>query len=190
MIGIAITILLIYPYNHHPDLLISEDGKLVALVNGSTLILNNDNPPNFILSQWKSALTALLHEPPIKTEYISIKSQSSLKEILQLMNPKKFLCLKKLFCSIYHKSGLVISVLKRKDKIQLACKLSDIIITTIKNINPQLCNVSLLITPEILRKNGSLEIKIIPTFNENDKLKFTIKKSIARNLLPWTKNRI
>ncbi|WP_158402212.1 ComEC/Rec2 family competence protein [Candidatus Liberibacter africanus] len=192
MIGIAIAILFILPYFPSPDLLISEDGKIVALVDNNTLISSSYNHNYFIFSQWKSALSTTFHETPQKhPEYLPINNQLSLKETLQSMNPRKFLCINKSFCAgLHHKSGTIIGVLKRKDKIHLACQLSDILVTKIKNMNSQLCNVPLIITPEMLHKYGSLEITIIPSSNDLDKPKFIIKKSIESLLHPWTKNRI
>ncbi|WP_152553379.1 hypothetical protein [Candidatus Liberibacter solanacearum] len=106
------------------------------------------------------------------------------------MQPGKFLCINKSLCIGYHKSGITVGVLKKKEAIRLACQLSDILITTIRDINTKLCNVSLLISPEMLNKNGSLEITIIPPSNNNDRVKFIIQRTIENIHLPWTKNRI
>ncbi|MDI1493718.1 MAG: ComEC/Rec2 family competence protein [Candidatus Liberibacter asiaticus] len=191
MIGITIIILCTFPYSFSPDLLISEKGNLVALVDKNTLISNYSNPPSFIFSQWKSALITPFHEAPhVQKEDLQEKNQSSLKEILRSMQPRKFLCIKKSFCVGCHRSDVIVGVLKRKDMIRLSCQLSDILITTIRDINTKLCNVSLLITPEILQKQGSLEITIIPPSNDNDKVKFIIKSAIENLHFPWTKHRI
>jgi len=48
-----------------PDLLVSEDGTIVALVNGETVATNRTRPSDFTYDQWKRAL---LVSDPIKPE--------------------------------------------------------------------------------------------------------------------------
>jgi ComEC/Rec2-related protein len=47
-----------------PDLMISEDGTLVALRYGDILATNREKPPQFIFQQWQRALAITDYQPP------------------------------------------------------------------------------------------------------------------------------
>ncbi|MBY7649245.1 MAG: hypothetical protein C4617_01810 [Candidatus Liberibacter europaeus] len=189
MIVFTTAFLFIFPSDSEPDLLVSNDGKLIAFLENNTLFSNQLHPKNFIFYQWQSALMAPIHEEPlIRKENLKTMDQYALKTIIKSIPPKKFLCINKSFC-IGHSSDVVVSVLKRKDSFQLICQLSDIIITTIKGINPESCHNSLLIVPETLQKSGALEITIIPKSHKKDGHPFIIKNTIENLNLPWTRNR-
>ncbi|MGN7291301.1 ComEC/Rec2 family competence protein [Rhizobium sp. SAFR-030] len=47
---------MVEPSKKNPDLLISEDGALVAAIDGTSASLNRPRPPAFLYRQWESAL--------------------------------------------------------------------------------------------------------------------------------------
>ncbi|AGA65088.1 DNA internalization-related competence protein ComEC/Rec2 [Liberibacter crescens BT-1] len=170
-----------------PDLLISDNGRLVAFVKEDTLFTNRTNPPRFIFSQWQTALAAKNHQKPQKINNKRIPSEWDQKSIKILLNSfpfRQFVCIDKLLCTGQHETGTIISVIEKIESINIACKTSDVIVTAI-NIDPALCNVRLLITPKILRKSGSLEIIIIKSPKKNEKPTFVIKNSTNDTERPW-----
>jgi hypothetical protein len=52
------------PAEAPPNLVISEDGSLVAIVHGAALASNRERPPHFIFDQWQRALVLPEHQPP------------------------------------------------------------------------------------------------------------------------------
>ncbi|WP_310649472.1 ComEC/Rec2 family competence protein [Candidatus Liberibacter sp.] len=193
IVFIAIPVAIFFPYPP-PDLIVSEDGKLVAFLYKNTLNSNNSNPSQFILSQWETALMATIYGKPKKLKKKEIPKkkidQDFFKKVLTLTKPGSFLCVDKLFCTGYHhESGLVITTLKKEEYAGLSCQFSDILITEIEGIKSESCGVSLLISPETLREKGSLEIRIIPSSNKgNDRPSFIVNGAITNPYAPWNKN--
>ncbi|PWW03688.1 ComEC/Rec2-related protein [Hoeflea marina] len=48
-----------------PDIVIGEDGRLIALLGEGTLASNAERPSAFVFEQWQRALRAPTHEPPV-----------------------------------------------------------------------------------------------------------------------------
>ncbi|AHA27693.1 ComEC/Rec2 family competence protein [Candidatus Liberibacter americanus] len=189
ILTIATPILLFFPSYKNPDIIIAKNGKLVAFLDKNTLISNQLNPNNFILSQWQSSLKAPIYEGPLIKKVKSKKiGLQDIEEMIESMPEKKFICFNKSFC-LGHSKGSIISTIKRKENMQLICQLSDIIITTIKDMKPKLCKASLFIDPEMLQKKGSLEIKILSKENKQDRPVFIVNNAIENIFLPWNKHR-
>ncbi|MBL0848561.1 MAG: ComEC family competence protein [Candidatus Liberibacter ctenarytainae] len=169
-----------------PSLLISEDGKLAAFLDHNTLSSNYLNPPYFTFSQWKSSFMAPVHnEPQIQRVNLQNLNQEILKEMLKSLKSGKFLCINKSFCVGHQNNSVVVSVLRKKESMPLMCQLSDILITTIKDITPELCHVPLLIDPEMLKQKGSLEIRIVPPSNKHERVSFIVNHSREGLSSPW-----
>nr|WP_083531352.1 ComEC/Rec2 family competence protein [Pararhizobium antarcticum] len=49
-----------------PALVISEDGRLVAAIEGARASVNRQKPPDFIFAQWQRALDLDDHRPPVQ----------------------------------------------------------------------------------------------------------------------------
>lgn len=63
--AIGIALALAVPPGPPPQLLVSEDGKLVALLADGQAASNRTRPPSFIYDQWRRALRIKEHHPPI-----------------------------------------------------------------------------------------------------------------------------
>ena len=61
-----------------PDLLVSEDGRLVAVVSGKSLATNRKTPPKFIFEQWQRSLGGAIHIGPERIEHTAASSGGSL----------------------------------------------------------------------------------------------------------------
>jgi competence protein ComEC len=48
-----------------PEVIVSEDGRLVAIVAGETAATNRERPPGFVYDQWRRALRLTIHTKPI-----------------------------------------------------------------------------------------------------------------------------
>ncbi|MGO8205202.1 hypothetical protein ACC735_39075, partial [Rhizobium ruizarguesonis] len=64
IIAVPTLILLLLPVPRPPDLVISEDGSLVAIVEATAMASNRERPPDFIIDQWQRALVLPTHHPP------------------------------------------------------------------------------------------------------------------------------
>jgi len=49
-----------------PALVISEDGRLVAAIEGTTASVNRPKPPDFVFAQWQRALRLAGHQSPLQ----------------------------------------------------------------------------------------------------------------------------
>lgn len=61
----AILLLLFAPFDR-PDVLIAEDGRLVAIVRDGVLATNRAQPPSFLFEQWQAAMRSAVHQPPVE----------------------------------------------------------------------------------------------------------------------------
>ncbi|MGO8654121.1 hypothetical protein ACC839_38715, partial [Rhizobium ruizarguesonis] len=62
-IAVATLILVLLPVPRPPDLVISEDGSLVAIGEAAAMASNRERPPGFIFDQWPRALVLPTHHP-------------------------------------------------------------------------------------------------------------------------------
>jgi competence protein ComEC len=56
MMSVSTLVVALMPGVTAPDVVIAEDGSLVAIVNRASLASNRERPPRFIFDQWKRAL--------------------------------------------------------------------------------------------------------------------------------------
>ncbi|WP_439272392.1 ComEC/Rec2 family competence protein [Pseudochrobactrum sp. HB0163] len=93
-----------------PDIIISEDSKLVAVRQQNRLYVNRARPSAFIMDNWQKAYKAEI-VPPLKNNLII----------------QGFICEEGL-CSFEFDDGYVLAYAQDRDAAQIACNIGDIII--------------------------------------------------------------
>lgn len=167
-----------------PELVVSEDGRLVAFVHENALATNRRRPSKFIFQQWQSALR---RAEQIKPDSLPAPdAESSLQENLSALrwNGKAVTCVKSAYCNGLTQSGHRVMIVEDLLYLGAACDRADIVITTAK-INMERCySDAMLITGRMLRQSGSLEIHV------DSKTKvLTVWSAVGHTDRPWTVHR-
>ncbi len=160
-----------------PDLLIHEEGKLVALLDEGRVYTTKTRPQGFIYEQWQRAL--LLPEKPLspvllKTGFpattVALSAKSKLapenmkavaREMITTLRdaaPGVFTCRTGIWCAARAKSGEFIIVLEDGRFAGKACDIADIVIVSRRTSFTQCRSGALLLNRDILRRIGSVEI--------------------------------
>lgn len=188
IIAVALVMLVVRPKDSEPELLISEDGRLVALVGGNILASNRSRPSKFIFDQWKRALRRDEHVRPEKIDSVQEGSAIAASEWNatkpnETVDPS-FRCLKNTICLGSTVSGIVVSVVDDLTLLGTACDRSDIVITS-RAIQMSKCRSgALLITGRMLRQTGAVEI-----YGATAGQKPRIATAIGQSNRPWTAHR-
>ncbi|WP_210200121.1 ComEC/Rec2 family competence protein [Pararhizobium haloflavum] len=154
-----------------PVVLISEDGRLVALDAPGGLSTNRARPPSFVFDQWLSATRRATHHPPIITPDNRVGSagvDDGLRdpdylqrrrlvrgEIDALNADPQFRCIDDRFCIGRDWRGGLIATIEDLAYIGVACDLADVIITPAAIATPACRSGGLLLTGTMLRQTGS-----------------------------------
>lgn len=164
-----------------PDIVIAEDGSLVAILRRDRMASNRARPPDFIFGQWQRALAAEVHDPPeaLKSDYrpkpkpkgkpgerrrLDFKEQrdaaSAMRASLASTDENRFTCVKGAWCSAVLDNGYKITALEDVAYLGPACDTADIVITSVRLRFGECRSGALLFTGETLRRSGAIEIRI------------------------------
>ncbi|MDR9782368.1 ComEC/Rec2 family competence protein [Rhizobium redzepovicii] len=180
ILAVSTFILLILPVSRPPDLVISEDGGLVALVETAAMASNRENPPDFIFDQWQRALVLPMHHPPkmlggpaIPPEgedrrvRLSREQQNEARTAMRGAaaggETNRFSCVKKAWCISRLSNGRVVSIIDNAAYLGPACDAADIVVTPVRLRFNSCRSGATLFTGETLRKTGSLELRFADT---------------------------
>lgn len=169
-----------------PDMVISEDGRLVGIRSGDGIASNRTSPPGFIFDQWQRAYGGVVHVGPhIRDPDDADNARLTLSHALRDKPGEGpvFSCLKDSFCAAVSKHGTRIVLLEDLSLIGAACDEADLVVTA-RRIAMQRCySGARLITGRMLRQSGSLEL----SFEENGL--FSVKSAVGAVERPWTQHR-
>ncbi|MDM9629719.1 ComEC/Rec2 family competence protein [Rhizobium sp. S152] len=179
--GLATLAVLVISSAPPPDVVIAEDGSLVAILRDDHLASNRARPPDFIFGQWQRALAAEIHDPPeaLKSDYRPKPRTSgrpgerhkldfterrdatkAMRASLASASENRFFCLKGAWCSAILDNGYRITALEDAAYLGPACDTSDIVITPVRLRFGECRSGALLFTGETLRRSGAIEIRI------------------------------
>ncbi len=183
LVGVAVgagAILLVavdQPYQQ-PDLIVSEDGRLVALVSENSVSSNRRRPPDFIFSQWQRALRLGDHRapemlsPPVRRKSDGAGNRQGLspaeaEAVLATMlhtidrgEEGRFHCSGNAWCLATARNGLVIVTVEDLAFLGVACDAADLVIAARRPRFEPCRSGARLLTPAILRQTGALEIAL------------------------------
>lgn len=150
----------------NPDLLISEDGRLVGLLGASQLATNAARPSRFVFRQWQTAFRGLAHTPPI-TEKAAVTDGQDPGLLLDPLiaaardEPSRFHCASRGVCAAHH-AGMILVAIDRADLIGAACDRADLAVVAIP-VHMKACRSGArLITSRMLRQTGSMSLRAVP----------------------------
>ncbi|WP_037152213.1 ComEC/Rec2 family competence protein [Rhizobium freirei] len=184
-----------------PDLMISEDGALVALRQDDILATNRERPQAFIFEQWQKSLVAAEHQPPTilpvdsrlpqiskkeRRRRLSAEEQKmvrkAMEEALDRTMQGSFACQKGAWCVAMLENGAILVTIENAAYLPPACDTANIVVTAIRLRLDRCRSGAKLFTGATLRRSGSVEMDlsgdgpIISTAFENPQR-------------PWTRHR-
>ncbi|WP_051558748.1 ComEC/Rec2 family competence protein [Allorhizobium undicola] len=190
------------PADPEPDLLVSEDGRFVALlerqVTGELIaIVNRRKPPSFLFNQWSSALDIAHSGQPVIVEK-QARSEADRKSlpperaeaemrnaiVSAKANPTVFYCQLGEFCAMAVRDWLVVTV-ERRDFLSAACASAGLVIAAVPRPQAGCDTQRPVIDLESLRRGGSMEI----TLGDADKADFHLKATFSGENRPWIRHR-
>lgn len=187
-----------------PDLLVSEDGRLVALLDGDSLNSNRRKPGAFIFDQWRRALTIHTHGPPEQLDSAfpaigpwSERRKQPLEEeelidadmlrqqILETAGDRRFTCVRQKWCLAKTDIGPVM-VLEDGRYIGFACDHARLIVTPTRAKFARCRSGATILDSETLRQTGAVEI----TFAANVRQSLHIRPAFDPDTRrAWTQHR-
>jgi competence protein ComEC len=184
-----------------PDLMISEDGVLVAVRQDDILATNRERPQAFIFEQWQKALVATEHQPPTmlasdarlpqiskadRHKRLSGEEQkavrTAMEEALDRTMQGSFACQRGDWCVAMLENGAILVTIENAAYLPSACDTANIVVTPIRLRLDRCRSGAALITGATLRKTGSLEIML-------DADKPVISTAFENPQRPWTRHR-
>ncbi|MGJ7040329.1 ComEC/Rec2-related protein [Shinella sp. BE166] len=168
-----------------PEVLVSEDGRLVAIRRGETVATNRARPPDFIYAQWRRALRLgdLVKPEMRKSEGLTVEDAAAPAEGTEKQRkPRRkadrqkakdamasalaeagkgtgFICETKAFCAAVSPSGWRIVTLEDLAFLGTACDAADLVVVP-QALRLEACRSGArLMTARHLRRTGALEIQ-------------------------------
>ncbi|NSY48100.1 ComEC/Rec2 family competence protein [Agrobacterium tumefaciens] len=193
-------------YRDLPDLLIHEDGDLVALLEDGKVSTTKARPQGFVYGQWQRAL--LLPEKTVPPGFINGESTANtagsdsrsklspedmavvVREMTAALKDAKagvFTCRKDIWCVASAASGEWIVVLDDGRFAGKACDIADIVVVSRRTSFSQCRSGALLLSRDILRRLGSVEIDFADKREEG--VASGLRAAIAGTDRPWSQHR-
>lgn len=193
-------------YRDLPDLLIHEDGELVALVEDGKVSTTKARPQGFVYGQWQRAL--LLPEKTVPPGFINGESTANtagsdsrsqlspedmavvVREMTAALKDAEagvFTCRKDMWCVASAASGEWIVVLEDGRFAGKACDIADIVVVSRRTSFSQCRSGALLLSRDILRRLGSVEIDFADKREEG--VASGLRAAIAGTDRPWSQHR-
>lgn len=193
-------------YRDLPDLLIHEDGELVALLEDGKVSTTKARPQSFVYGQWQRAL--LLPEKTVPPGFINGESTANtagsdsrsklspedmavvVREMTAALKDAKagvFTCRKDIWCVASAASGEWIVVLEDGRFAGKACDIADIVVVSRRTSFSQCRSGVLLLSRDILRRLGSVEIDFADKREEG--VASGLRAAIAGTDRPWSQHR-
>ncbi len=193
-------------YRDGPDLLIHEEGELVALLEDGKAYTTKTRPQGFVYGQWQRAL--LLPEQPVPP--VNLKAEAAITSVglttkskltpeemravtrqmtaaLKDAEPGVFTCSKGIWCVARVGSGEWIVVLEDGRFAGKACDIADIVVVSRRTSFSQCRSGALLLNRDILRRIGSVEINFAGS--DQSAVVGRLRAAIAGADRPWSEHR-
>ncbi|WP_430258697.1 ComEC/Rec2 family competence protein [Neorhizobium sp. IRS_2294] len=199
-----------------PDIVISEDGASVGVIQDDKITLNRTRPPGFIYDQWRRALVLETGEQPLALPVLASSEPARgaslaksddrppgphsrpdltrreieyVRGFLQALKPGRFACLPKILCAAQTAQDIRIVTVEDNRYTGLACDVGRIIVSPGARFDT--CRSgALLLSRRTLRRTGALEITIIPNATAPDiKITAAMRDSAQTSSRPWTVHR-
>jgi ComEC/Rec2-related protein len=211
-IVVGLGIMVAERWQARPDLLIYEDGGLVALLGDDAVATTKARPSGFVYDQWERALLLPQnHVAPVMLEdakspvgddadagpeevstsrrrTVSDDEKSKDRERMRLamLRAGSFTCRKDMWCVAKAKTGASVAVVLDSAFAGIACDVADIVVTT-RFVPFQKCRSgAVLLRRDTLRRTGSLEIWL---GKGRDAPVQRMRAAMEGGTRPWTEHR-
>ncbi|TCQ04771.1 ComEC/Rec2-related protein [Rhizobium sp. PP-F2F-G36] len=163
--------------SERPAVVIAEDGRLAAIIDGTAGASNRTRPPAFIYGQWTRALRLDRHdapntridlalpEPPSPTTdrrnlpaFEPSAARAALRRLIGEGEKGRFTCVPEQWCATTSHHGWVIVMVEDRRLVGAACDLADLVVTSASLAFPTCRSGAFLAGARMLRKTGALEI--------------------------------
>jgi competence protein ComEC len=164
-----------------PDVLVSEDARLVALpIGGGELAVSRSRPNEFTVDNWRRALDAEAVVPPEMP--IGADARFLADRVLDLPPGTPFLCNADL-CLARHPSGAFIAVAKTAKPARAACAWASLIVIADATArNPCRDPLVAVVTARDLARSGSAAVYFDM---ESADAAATVRFAVERDYRPW-----
>lgn len=151
-----------------PDILVSESGDLVGLAGPEGLASNAARPNEFVFGQWRTALRAAPHLPPVAAPNIEKASAPGTATDAGILDgllaaaagqPSRFHCAGRGICAAVHARAAII-INDDAALIGAACDRADLVIVAIPVYLRACRSGATLVTSRSLRRSGALAITV------------------------------
>ncbi len=176
IITVSTFAVVLLPSEAMPDVTISEDGSLVALIDGEAMASNREKPPAFIFEQWQRALAIEEHQKPVMLQATNTptvsdgkrlqlstdqqnEARETMRQALAISPTSRFSCQKRAWCTALLGNGKKLTVIENAAYLGPACDTADIVVTPVRLRFDRCRSGALLFTAETLRKTGSVELR-------------------------------
>lgn len=188
------------------DLLVAEDGSLVALL-APAVATNRAHPPDFIFGQWQRALVlgeplAPVMSPPGDVERILANQtpdrqpldpeqlatlRTVMRDMMRTVDEKRglFHCLPKAWCLAVSKDGALIAVMEDGRLTGIGCDVATVVVAPRAGFD-ECKSGALLISGRTLRQTGALEINLN---GSRDATRWRVTAGMIDADRPWTRHR-
>lgn len=163
-----------------PDLLISEDGRLMAMpVGEDRLAVNRKRPNAFTIENWHDALTTQRTTPP-QDEAADADPQVG-ESVNDSGRSTPFRCGRGL-CIATHRTGAVVAYAADEDAARRACGTAQLIVIDDATAeNPCRDSPARVLTKKDLARSGSAEVYFAPSAELAPEIRF----AVAEPVRPW-----
>lgn len=198
-----------------PDVVIAEDGRLVAMIRDTTAASNRTKPPDFVFSQWQRALRLQDHHKPVQRPDLVVKdsvapapvsekpddarmarppidkdaARTAIRSLLAQSASGRFVCVPKQWCAARARQGWRIVTVDDARFVGVACEEADIIVTPVMLRFYTCRSGALLLGGLSLRRTGAIEIygESTGTAAGRERMRLVVaQKQLQR---PWAQHR-
>ncbi|MGR6430904.1 ComEC/Rec2 family competence protein [Rhizobium sp. PAMB 3174] len=207
LMAVAVALIAYGPTNSSPALIISEDGRLAALIADGRLETNRSRPPSFIFEQWQRALAMPKGEGPDMADGEPVPADQTEKGGEQPRLPasvlnaerlamekalngeiSRFHCRKAAWCAgqVTASGGTALRVVTVEKPAYAgpACDIADVVIVPFRLGYDTCRSGATLLMAERLRRTGSIELHAA-----SDGIGFEARTAVGAIDRPWTRHR-
>ena len=174
-----------------PDLVIAEDGRLVAVIEQGEAASNRTKPADFVFSQWQRALRLNGHQKPQQRADLALKdsdappreragsgsgpknkkpidkdaARTAVRRLLAEAAPARFACVPNQWCAATARAGWRIVTVEDARFVGIACDEADIIVTPVMLQFHDCRSGAMLLSGQSLRRTGAVEIFAVSADN-------------------------
>jgi ComEC/Rec2-related protein len=166
-----------------PAIVVAEDGRLVALLDGQAAATNRTRPPAFVFGQWERALRLDRHDAPFvrpdlalpepaafsepgafqgdvraRPPFDAARAKAALAGLIASARTGRFVCVPRQWCAATSRQGWVVVTVEDRRLVGAACDLARIVVTSFVTPFAACRSGALLASGSLLRRHGALEI--------------------------------